>query len=298
VATVWDGVVLTIWNLPENPSALVAWARALDVATVEIKTADGGASWVDAPGRHVSRPYCDALRAAGLRVLGWSYNYCDGVVDGGDRGDGVPQAEADAAAAAVAALGLEGHSFDLEAECEGHPEAVAVMLAAARSLLPTVPLACDTWASRRGHADYPWEEIGAGVDVVRPMVYRPSWSMEAMYAEGDLGPWLDGKTVAPILSITEPSTTVEQLDEDVLVGDEQGCVGYGIWEYSGLPGQPGVIGWIRGLSDEVPAPEPEPFDVDAARDEVWSIAEACEQAGYPWFGQGLKSVVALSKGEK
>ena len=40
------------------------------------------------------------------------------------------------------------------------------------------------------------------------------------------------------------------------------------------------------------------FDVDAVRDQVWSLAEQCEANGWAWLGQNLKAACALSKGEQ
>lgn len=49
------------------------------------------------------------------------------------------------------------------------------------------------------------------------------------------------------------------------------------------------------VPDPKPAPKP---DVTKLRDQAWAIAEQFEKAGQPWAGQGIKAVVALSKGEK
>jgi hypothetical protein len=43
--------------------------------------------------------------------------------------------------------------------------------------------------------------------------------------------------------------------------------------------------------------DPPPFDIDAARDGLWSIAQLCEDNGHVWLGQAVKSAVALSKGD-
>jgi len=60
------------------------------------------------------------------------------------------------------------------------------------------------------------------------------------------------------------------------------------------PNCPGpAFDWQGVLGTAAPA-----FDVAAARDQLWAIATACEQGGYPWLGQGVKSAVALSKGDR
>lgn len=51
--------------------------------------------------------------------------------------------------------------------------------------------------------------------------------------------------------------------------------------------------WVARL-----AAPPAGFDIVASRDRLWAEAEALEQAGYPWFGQGVKALVAVQKGER
>lgn len=331
----WDSKVMTVWNLPADPRDLVAAAAQLGIVRVEFKTADGGSSWLNSPNRHVDRPYVDALRAGGIgTVCGWSYNYCDLLtgpsarsekrrlrfgrpVPGGrgrsswDRGDGVPEDEAAAAAAAVDALGLDGHTFDLEIECEGHGDLVAILLDTARELMPAVPFGCHCWAYRTGHELYPWETIGAGVEVVRPMIYRPTWTAARSFGPRELGPWFGGKVVCPVWGITDPADTVAALTADQAVADANGCPGVGVWEYSGLPGQPGVSDWIAALevggepiapTDQLGSLQVRTWD---ALDEVQALAAEWESFGWPSTGSGIaaaaesaKSHVRASKGER
>jgi len=60
---------------------------------------------------------------------------------------------------------------------------------------------------------------------------------------------------------------------------------------SGCPGA--GFPWAAVLGEEPDGPD----DIDALRDQLWALAGQCEAAGYPWLGQGVKSVVALSKGD-
>lgn len=39
------------------------------------------------------------------------------------------------------------------------------------------------------------------------------------------------------------------------------------------------------------------FSIDQVRGQLWSLAELLEKNGHPWFGQAIKSIVALSKNE-
>lgn len=310
----WAGKVLTVWNCPADPAEVVAWGDQLGLDGFEIKTADGSSSWLDSPSRHLSRAYVDALRAGGrFRVMGWSYNYCDGRSGAGlDRGDGVPELEAEAAARGVDELGLDGHCFDLEAECEGHGDLVAILLSEGRRLIAR-PLAAHTWAYRTGHATYPWGVIGSGVDALRPMIYRPVWTAAGCWAE--LGEWFEGRLVCPVLGLTEAAATVEVLAADAAYALAEGCPGLGFWELSGLPGQPGVAAWIADLEiDGAPAPEPpEPADQLAAlQDRTWALLDQLQAAAgefaaldWPSAGAGIgaaaeaaKSLVRASKGEQ
>jgi len=43
---------------------------------------------------------------------------------------------------------------------------------------------------------------------------------------------------------------------------------------------------------------PSGFDINLIRDSLWQTAETLENGGWPWFGQGIKALVALSKGDK
>lgn len=54
-----------------------------------------------------------------------------------------------------------------------------------------------------------------------------------------------------------------------------------------------------GPSGPDPAgPDASDFDVAASRDRLWTEADALEANGYPWFGAGIKALVAQSKGDK
>jgi hypothetical protein len=307
----FSGKLITVWNLPDDPAELAAWVVDLGCAGVEIKTADGGSSWVGAPGRNVTPDYVARLRQLGVGlVLGWSYNYCDlrtgpdaltrtpaarfgrslaALRDARswDRGDGVPEEEAAAAAEGVRVLGLDGHTFDLEIECEGHGDLVAVMLAEARELMPGVAFAAHTWAQRSGHERYPWDEIAAGVGCVRPMQYRPVWDATVMWSEGELGPWLAGQVVAPVLGITESADTPSNLDADADVHARHGAVGFSLWEAATLPGLPGVAEWYADLeTGEAPAPG---VDLGALQQRTWDLLDELQALAAEWESIGYAS---------
>ena len=45
-------------------------------------------------------------------------------------------------------------------------------------------------------------------------------------------------------------------------------------------------------------PDPPAFSIDATRDALWGIADQLEAAGWEWYGQGVKALTSLSKGER
>jgi hypothetical protein len=262
----WAGKILTVWNLPPDPANLIQVGRDLALDGFEIKVADGDSSWLDSPKRNVTRAYADALKTAGFRVCGWSYNYCDGLVNAGDRGDGIPEREADAALRAIRDLGLDGWTADLEIECEGHPREVAQMLSRVYCYTP-VPIAAHVWGDLAGHASYPVAEIVRHVGVVRPMIYRPVWSSEPFWTSW--APYLDGKIVCPVWGITHAGATAEFIATDMAYADAKGIPGEAYWEYSGYPGQPGVSELIRARSFATRPENPDTADFDA----LWEATE-------------------------
>jgi lysozyme len=81
------------------------------------------------------------------------------------------------------------------------------------------------------------------------------------------------------------------------------------WQFTAHGSVPGVAGdcdenRFFGTETELAAigyggtSAPAPYDVDAARDRLWHEAEMLEANGWPWLGQGVKSLVALSKGDQ
>jgi hypothetical protein len=303
----WETKMLTVWNLPRTPQDLVSWCQRLDFKAVEIKVGDGDSSWVGR--RNVTRAYVDALKKAGIAVSGWTYNYCDGLVDAGDRGNGLPPGEAKVAADAVRDLGLAGHTFDLEIEAEGHSDAVRAMFEEFKRLSPGTKIGVHTWAYRTGHTRYPWAVIGEHADCVRPMIYQDEWKATRAVSDTEIGPWLRdllhrGKKLCVVWGITDSGATVDVLRSDQQLAEAFGSTGIGVWEYSGLPGQPGVAEWLRAVKT---GPVAAPPDVDpvgpqrAALDQLWAGFAALRQdvdayptGGNPYLEQmklGLKDLI-------
>jgi hypothetical protein len=241
-ANPWRGKLLTVHECPSDPMALVRVGETLRLRGVELKIADGDALWIDSPTRHVSKSYCDVLRAHGLAVMTWSYNYCDGKRDAGDRGDGIPLAEAATAIAGAHAVGSEGHTFHFEQECEGCQASVAQLLDAARHGSAAgpivgpigVPIAAHVWAYLDGHERYPYGEICARVDVLRPRIFRgvwnaaQAWSSWARFFSDFARVW--DRFVCPVWGLTDPAATADALAADMAVADAHLCPGESSWE--------------------------------------------------------------------
>jgi hypothetical protein len=302
----WRGKILMVWNLPADPATLIGWADRLGLDGFDIKVGDGDSPW--GASRLVTKGYVDALRTGGRRVTGWTYNYCDLRRNAGDRGDGVPEAEADAAAERVRSLGLDGHTFDLEIESEGHADLVEIMLSRFRAALPAAPLAVHTWADRTGHETYAWDAIKRHADVLRPMIYRPHWNAAGSWRE--LGDWYAGSVVCPVLGLTEGTAPQIRADHDFAL--LEGCPGVGLWEYGALPGARGVEDLVRSWSFDWLVPPAEPAGVPPSpelavaelalvtglRDRTWDLASEWGAQGYPVVEQAIKAVVMLHKGER
>jgi hypothetical protein len=254
--------ILTVWNLPPKPQTLVDWCGRCGVTAVEIKVCDGDSMW--GVRRNVTPEYVTALRSAGIEVYGWGYHYCDFKVNAGDRGNGVPVDEGRAAARQCKRLGLPAYTWDLEIESEG-PQSnqyAQQMFDAFDDEMDGesgVEEGAHVWPYRRGHEGYAWTAIGQRVDVVRPMTYPDDWDAVRSYSDLEIGPWIRevqarGGHLAAMTGITDPGATADRLAADWAVHKAAGTIGLGVWEYSGLPGLPGVLDWLRGLeiASEVP----------------------------------------------
>jgi hypothetical protein len=248
------------------------------------------------------------LQAAGFAVTGWAYNYCD-LVQGdaaaaADRGQGIPELEAAAAVDAAERLGLAGLTFDLEAECEGQGDLVAILLARAREATK-VPLAAFTWAARAGHERYPWDTICAAVDVLRPMCYAPAFGAETMFRQ--LAGYFEGRRVAPVWSVTE--ATAAQLAAQLATGAPAGVAppeGEGYWEAASLVARadelaPLVADRFAALAATDPAAPPAPpaVSADDLEREVWGPAwrakDAAYAAGRSELGKAIEKAVVKDK---
>lgn len=295
----WAGKILTVHNLPITPAQLVEIGVALRVDGFEIKVADGDSQW--GPTRLVTPEYVKTLRDAGFRVLGWSYNYCDGKAERPNGGGGGPENEADAILRAIETLELDGHTCDLEAECEGHGDFVEIMLNRLRTGVPDdFWIAAHTWADLRGHETYPAETISTMVDVLRPMIYRPIWNAERSWESW--APYYYDKIVCPVWGITE--SLLPDLRADMEYADTHQIPGEAYWESQaarnlGVAMRELIVNRSFGTPGPVEPPDQSvAFDIVAMRQHLWDMGDALEREGYPWFAASIKAAVAQNKGER
>jgi hypothetical protein len=289
----WASKLLTVWNLPTRPDTLIEIGNDLGLDGFEIKVADGNSEW--GANRHVTPDYIKELKLAEYKVLGWVYSYCDGKRDAGDRGDGIPDEEANAAVHAVLELGMEGLTFDFEIECEGHPDEVGTLLSRARAILPEgFPLAAHTWADLDGHGGYPAKIIHDGVDVLRPMIYRPVWNAQKCWLSWNK--MYTDRPVCPVWGITQGLFAEIVIDQTF--ADAHGSVGESYWELAAVANLSAPVkGLIRERAFETISPA-QVFNIVSVRQHLWDLATNLEKENHPWLAAGLKSVVALSKGER
>lgn len=266
----WNQRLFTVWNLPSDPQEVVRACQAWGCTGVEIKIADGNSSWVGR--RNVTKEYVDALWDAGFDVLSWSYNYCDALRNAGDRGDGVPEEEADVVLDAYRDLHLAGHTFDLEIECEGHGDLVAVLLD--RFKKSGIPMAAHTWADLNGHDQYPIHEISVLVDVVRPMVYRPIWN--AVDCLSSLSGRINDKPMIPVWGITEATPELLKIDRDVWQATT-GSQAEAFWEFAAR-GREDLRAVVVGSAPPVPVPAPQPDRVAAVLAKMRADLDELERA--------------------
>lgn len=230
------------WNGGFMPPA----ERLIELATLyaldgwEIKVCDGDSAWSERRG--VTPAYVKSLHDAGLVITGYQYTYCDNQVAGPNRGSGVPVDEALTLARQADLLNLDGITSDLEIECEGHEDFVAIYFDTLHTQIgKDFPIAAYTWADLTGHSRYPMQIIADSVHVLRPMIYRVRsanglyWRSKTTFDPRTPGAdyFLDSKRlIAPAFSVTE--SLYRELVEDFDIATQNNVVGESYWEYASL----------------------------------------------------------------
>jgi hypothetical protein len=79
---------------------------------------------------------------------------------------------------------------------------------------------------------------------------------------------------------------------------------YFAWKWRGAPPLPTPVDAAGTRVEEVLETWVAPINgaseptIEAVRDQLWAAAEQAEALGWPWLGQGVKALVALSKGDQ
>jgi hypothetical protein len=314
----WRGKVAIVHEMPDDLDDVLGHWKELGIEAVDLKICDGDSSWL---GRRVLQAQADKIRQAGFRLLLWGFHYCDGRVNAGDRGDGVPEREAEAALAMIRALEPDGYTFDLEDQCEGHQEPVERLITAVRDGT-SVPLGAYIWAFPDGHAGYAWDAIWASCDVMRPMIYRAAegtlggertWIWNAERSWRLLGPTMyRDRLVCPAWSVMShdpperggPGGLIPaaMLREDMAVADAQGVNGESYWTGTFLLERQDLTDLIRSRSFGAPAPAPAPTAEEQLRDRyvepLYRLYEqACREADPRVIeaAGGMRSIAMLLK---
>lgn len=240
--------LIIVHNLPTDSRDLLPLVSKYAADGFDVKVADGNSAW--GASRNVTHDNIARLRDQGLIVCGWQYNYCDNKVNAGDRGDGIPEQEAQALVHQIETLELDGASFDLEVETYDHNHEVNILYKTYHELT-NQHLGVYHWADLGIGPDYCWPVISAYKtrSTLRPMCYAPAWRAQEMFEQ--LANLFEGAyAVAPAWGCTE--CTVDQLKEDLILAGQHGVAGASFWENTAMAARDDVVDIIYDLDFSVP----------------------------------------------
>lgn len=180
------------WNVPGvdggDPNKFADRLKAAGFEAVYLKMANGAAifkpniiaypTW----GENVRQALVDALRARGIKVIGWQFNYGDNIAG-----------EASVAIAQTQRFNVDGWIFDVESRFESNTAAVANAYAltnAYREKCPNTPLAFCSWAQWRSPTS---NTLWHNENVASAFMEKCDVGMPMMYWEGStpaMATWL------------------------------------------------------------------------------------------------------------
>lgn len=163
-----QGKGMLIWKVKEcekgDPNAIASLAQAAGLEHVVIKIADG-----ISPYNYDKTTQTDyipatvvALRAKGIKVLGWHYVY-----------GANPAGEAKIAISQTLKYNMEGYVIDAEGEYKqaGRATAARRFMADLRAALPNLPMYLCSYRYPSYHQELPWKEFLDKCDYNMPQVY-------------------------------------------------------------------------------------------------------------------------------
>lgn len=177
MSNAFDGTYMFIWQLKEvlkgDPDAIVAKVKELGVTGAIVKIANGSLK-----GDPVSQAFMDdfkrvapKLKAAGIKVGGWIYQYMTDV-----------QGEAEACFEAID-NGADFIVLDGEVELRGKNAEVKQFGEIFRAKYPNYPLALSSFAIANLHPEVPFAEYNQFVNFMMPQVYwgDMGWSVQGAF---------------------------------------------------------------------------------------------------------------------
>jgi hypothetical protein len=186
-----------LWQIPKvlggDPQAITARAVEAGLSHVLIKIADG-ATWAynyDYDRRvDLIPPVRDALRSAGISVLGWHYV----------RGDD-PIGEARIAVDRMKALGLDGYVIDAEIEYRNPAKKVAASryMQDLRKGLKKTPISLSSYRYPQIHRGFPFETFLERCEYAMPQVYFEQAHNPEEQLDRTLAQYMAFKNARPVI---------------------------------------------------------------------------------------------------
>ena len=245
-----------------DPDSLARVAKDAGFSHVLIKIADGPFSFGETADHPPVIQIVQALRRAGILVIGWQYVYGN-----------APESEADIAYRRVKELGLEFFVVNAESEYKYKSDRAVTYMNRLRSGLPDVKIGLSSYRFPTLHREFPWREFISRCDFVMPQVYwvlgnNPGSQLRRCIEEYKQFParpiiptgaaYADNQNVDPLTGTywrPTPGQVQEFMDACSLLGLD----GFNFWEWGNTRQYcPELWDVIAGQNTEYPPIEPDP----------------------------------------
>lgn len=161
---------------------------------------------------------------------------------------------------------------------------------------------------RQPGRDFPPGILPPGVPLILQIYHR---SFEISIEEAIATYLAPGRWTNPVIPALQGDAPTVEIARGVDLSIAAGATTVVVWGLGSLVDAeaPGAVDDFSVLAEragpyvdpfpQAPTPTPTPgFDLDAARDRLWSEAELLESNGSSWLAAAIKAAVALSKGER
>ncbi len=250
-----------------DPNRFADRLKSAGFEAVYLKMADGAGVYKTTGiayltwGENVKPELVAALRARGIKVIGWQFNY----------GDNIAQ-EAAVAAQQSLRFQVDGWIFDAESKFETNSAAVANAYALCneyRKRCPSVPIAFCSWARWRSSTGVLWHNEGMAkafmekCDVGLPMMYwttgiTPTWMLNESLRQWQT---ITTKPIIPIgRAYTGDSGTINAGDISTFAAEThiKHLPGLSWWYLDGAIKDSGAWSALASIPGFAPIPEPSP----------------------------------------